>query len=96
MISNIRRYYQPTPCKSSPNQLGVIEQNFSVTFDMAAVELEHREFMLNTDIEPNDYGDVVAFWLAIARIRSPMGELKYSNLALLALKLLPIPSSNAD
>ena len=74
----------------------LIEQNFSVTFDKAAVKLEHREFMLDTDIKPDGYSDAVAFWQNVAHLQSPMGELKYANLALLALKLLPIPSSNAD
>ena len=74
------------PCNSlviPPSTFDVIEQNFS---DAAAY----------TNIKPDDYSDAVAFWLNIAHITSLMGELKYSNIAHLALKLLSIPSSNAD
>ena len=87
------------PCNSqiiTQSTFNLIEQNFSITFDKAAVKLEHREFVLDTDVKPDDYSDAVAFWVNIAHLRSPMGELKYANLALLALKLLSIPSSNAD
>ncbi len=45
-------------------------------------ELHHRE--------------AVKFWHCVRDLESPLGELKYRNLATLALQLLSIPASNAD
>ena len=41
-------------------------------------------------------GDDVKFWLNTYNMKSPMGAHKYKNLATIALRLLSIPTSNAD
>ena len=40
--------------------------------------------------------DAVAFWMAVLKMKSPMGEAKYVSLATLALELLAIPGSNVN
>ena len=40
--------------------------------------------------------DALAFWMAVLKMKLPMGEPKYVNLATLALELLAIPASNTD
>ena len=74
----------------------LIEDNIPVVFNKAVTKLEHREFVTDTDIDPEVDCDAVKFWLKVCSMKSPMGELKYENLATLALQLLSIPASNAD
>jgi hypothetical protein len=52
-----------------------------------AVKLEFREFAVDSDI-PNGDTDAATFWLNVKSMKSPMGNYKYSNLAILALHLL--------
>ena len=55
---------------------------FAVDSDVARVTSENR--------------DAVAFWMAVLKMKLPMGEPKYVSLATFALELLAIPASNAD
>ena len=49
-----------------------------------AVKLEHREFVLDTEVHAGESEDAVEFWIRVSHMSSP------------ALQLLSIPSSNAD
>ena len=90
-------YLDPVKCQTIPQStFDSIEERIPVSFDKATVKLEHREFMLDPEVQPEESDDAVTFWLNISHLKSPMGEHKYHNLAMLALQLLSIPSSNAD
>ena len=65
-----------------------------VIFDKAAVKIEHREFLVDSDLDCTQ-SDATKFWLNIYNIKSPMGAYKYRNLATIALRLLSISTSNA-
>ena len=43
------------------------------------------EFILDSDVLPEEECDAINFWLNISHVHSPMGELKYHNLGTLAL-----------
>ena len=73
-----------------------IEENFPIEFDKTLTKLEHREFVCDGEVSPNDTVDAISFWMKIGLLKSPMGALKYENLSSLALNLLAIPTSNAD
>ena len=57
-------------------------------FDKATVKLEHREFMLDSEV--TSFGEWGCSWFLVkeSHLKSPMGEQKYLNLSTLALKLL--------
>ena len=74
----------------------LIEEKFSLEFDKALTKLEHREFVCDNEICPEENCDAASFWLKLHTLKSPMGSLKYVNLSTLALNLLAIPTSNAD
>ena len=74
----------------------VIKERTPIAFDKAAVKLEHHEFMLDGEVQPEENEDASDFWVKISHPKPPMGEQKYCNLATLTLQLLSIPSSNAD
>ena len=74
------------------DQLGDI---LPITFDKAAVKIEHREFVVDSDIDCTE-GNATKLWVDIFHMKSPMGAHKYKDLATVALKLLSIPTSNAD
>ena len=83
---------------SRPTSLsGYLSQLLTLVFDKDLVKLEHREFMIDdfTDIK-TDCDAVFKFWVTVLKLKSPMGNLKYMNLATPALQLLSIPASNAD
>ena len=74
-----------------------IQKCFAIDFDKSAVNLEFREFAVDSDVHAATANcNAVSFWMAVLQMKSPMGERKYENLATLALQLLAIPSSNAD
>ena len=90
-------FLYPGKCQTVPQStFDAIEEKFPIAFEKATVKLEHREFMLDSEEQPEENEDAVNFWLKISHLKSPMGEHKYHNLAFLALQLLSIPSSNAD
>ena len=61
-----------------------------------AVKLQHREFAVDCTVTFSET-DAVTFWINVYNMISPMGEYKYRNLAtIVALKLLAIPTFNAD
>ena len=71
-------------------------ENIAIEFDKALTKLEHHEFVCDTEICPENDGDVITFRLKVHSLKSAMGSLKYENLSILALQLLAIPTSNAD
>ena len=74
-----------------------IQKCFAINFDKSTVNLEFREFAVDSDVHAATANcNAVAFWMVVLQMKSPMGEQKYENLATLALQLLAIPSSNAD
>ena len=48
--------------------------------------------MVDNDVHFTDT-NAVKFWVNVHNIKSPMGAHKYRNLAIIALKLLAIPTS---
>ena len=72
-----------------------IDEILPVTFDKLAVKLAHREFVVDYDVHFTDT-NAVRFWVNVHNMKSPMGAHKYRNLAIIALKLLAISTSNAD
>ena len=72
-----------------------IEDVLSIPLDREVVALEHREFVVDGDVDCTE-SDAVKFWLTVYNMKSPMGVYKYRNLATCALTLLSIPASNAD
>ena len=72
------------------------EDNIAIEFDKALTKLEHREFVCDTEISPEDDCDAITFWLKVRSLKSAMGSLKYENLSMLALQVLAIPTSSAD
>lgn len=90
-------FLKPSKCQTIPQStFDLIEEKIPIAFDKSAIKLEHCEFMLDGEIQPDENEDTVDFWMKIPHLRSPIGERKYHNLAALALQLLSIPSSNAD
>ena len=90
-------FLNPEKCQTMPQStFDTVEERIPIAFDKATVKLEHREFMLDGEVQPDENDNAVDFWLKISHQKSPMGEKKYCNLATLALQLLSIPSSNAD
>ena len=81
-----------------PSTFSQMQQCLPVCFDKAKVSLEFREFAVDLDVTPvaSENHDAVAFWMAVLKMKSRMGEAKYVSLATLALELLAIPASNAD
>ena len=63
---------------------------------MAFDKDEHHEFMIEDLTDIRTECDAVKFRVTVLNLKSPMGGLKYNNLATLALQLLSIPASNAD
>ena len=55
-------------------------------FDKDLVKMEHPEFMIDDLTEIRTECDVVKFRVTV-NLKSPMGNLKYKNLATLALQL---------
>ena len=74
----------------------LIEENFSLDFHKASTKLEHREFVCDDNLYPEENCDATSFWLKVHSQISPIGSPKYTNLSALALHLLAIPTSNAD
>ena len=83
------------PVNSQGMKLCTFDHILPITFDKAAVNIEYREFVVDSDIQCTK-GDPVEFWANVCRMKSTMGELKYKNLATIALRLLSVPTSNAD
>ena len=81
-----------------PSNFSQIQKCSSVCFDKANVSLELREFAVDSDVTPvaSENSDALAFWMAVLKMASPMGEPKYVNLSTLALELLAIQASNAN
>ncbi len=69
---------------------------FPITFEKYLVKLEYREFAIDDTIDPSIDSDAINFWILISKMKSPMGNLLYKNLATLALQLTSTPVSNAD
>ena len=89
------------PAKSQVSHSSIsdkIEENIPISFDKAAVKLQHREFTIDDEVSSlvERYEDAIKFWLDISKLRSPMGSDKYPELSTLAHNLLAIPASNAD
>lgn len=59
------------------------------------VKLEYHEFEVDCTVTFSE-NDAVMFWINVYNMKSPMGEYKYRSLATIALRLLTIPTSNAD
>ncbi len=72
-----------------------LDEILPITFDKAAVKFEYREFSVDSNVQCTK-GDPVKFWVNVCNMKSPMGEQKYKNLATIALRLLSVPTSNAD
>ena len=90
-------FLDPLNCQNiTLSTFDLIEQTIPIVFDKMTVKLEHREFVLDTEVHAGESEDAVEFWIRVSHMSSPMGELKYHNLASLALQLLSIPSLNAD
>ena len=90
-------FLDPIKSLSIPSSVfDTIEENIAIEFDKALTKLEHREFVCDTEICPEDDCDALTFWLKVHSLKSAMGSLKYENLSILALQLLAIPTSNAD
>ena len=90
-------FLDPLNCQNiTLSTFDLIEQTIPIVFDKMAVKLEHREFVLDTEVHAGESEDAVEFWIRVSHTSSPMDELKYHKLASLALQLLSIPSSNAD
>ena len=87
------------PCQSqhvSQFMFDQIADNIPIEYDKQVIKLEHREFVTDVDVAAVMDENAIKFWLNILHLKSPMGEPKYENLATLALRLLSIPTSNAD
>lgn len=89
------------PSKSQsipPATFNQIEERLPLCFDKPKVSVEFREFAVDSEVRPvaSENSDALAFWMAVVKMKSPLGESKYVNLATLALELLAIPASNAD
>ena len=89
------------PAKSQVSHSSIfdkIEENIPISFDKAAVKLQHREFTIDDEVSSlvEQHEDAIKFWLDVSKLRSPMGSDKYPELSTLALNLLAIPASNAD
>ena len=69
-----------------------VEELLPLTFNKVAVKLEHLDISNVTFSE----ADAVKFWINVYNMKSPMGDYKYRSLATVGLKLLAIPTSNAD
>lgn len=54
----------------------VIEENFPIDFNKAIIKLEHREFVCDGEVCPNDTIDAISFWVEVSNLKSPMGSLK--------------------
>ena len=90
-------FLDPLLCQDIPQStFDSIGTTFSIAFDKDLVKLEHREFMIEDLTDIRTECDAVKFWVTVLNLKSPMGDLKYKNLATLALQLLSIPASNAD
>lgn len=92
-------FLDPSKCQLiTQSHFDLIEKNISIAFDKNATKIEHREFAVDDVIEDlkESQRDAVKFWLCVHDLKSPMGEVKYGNLANLALQLLSIPASSAD
>ena len=66
------------PCMSQSmpqSTFDSIEQSIPVTLNKTAVKLKCCEFILDSDVLPEEECDVVNFWLKISQVHSPMGEL---------------------
>lgn len=74
------------------NTFHQLDEILPVTLDKVAVKLEHHEFDSVHVTETN----AVKFWVNVYNMKSSMGAHKYRNLATVALRLLAIPTSNAD
>ena len=73
--------------------------SIAITFDKNTVKIEFREFAIDsviTSCNTNWSKGTINFWLMVKSLRTPMGDIKYPNLSMLVLKLLSIPTSNAD
>ena len=81
-----------------PSTFSKILKCLPISFDNAKVSLEFKEFAVDSDVArvSSEKHDAVAFWMAVLKMKSPMGEPKYLIMATLALELLAIPASNAD
>ena len=81
-----------------PSTFSKIQKCLPISFDNAKVSLEFREFAVDSNVArvTSENRDALAFWMAVLKMKSPMGEPKYVSLATLALELLAIPASNAD
>ena len=77
-----------------PSTFSKIQKCLPISFDNAKVSLEFREFAVDSDVArvTSENRDAVAFWMAVLKMKSPMGEPKYVSLATLALELLAIPA----
>jgi len=99
-VLQVLSFLDPSKCQLlSQSHFALIEDNIPiVNFDKQQTKLEHREFLIDNEIEgiKEAQEDAVKFWHCVCNLKSPMDELKYKNLATLALQLLAIPASNAD
>ena len=75
-------FVDPVKCQHLPSStFDKIEEKICISFDKNATKLEYHEFMIDDDVTAsiNETGDnVVQFWLNVSKLKSPMGEFKYS------------------
>ena len=50
----------------------LIEDNFSLDFDKTCTKLEHREFVCDDNLYPEENCDATSFWLKVHSQISPM------------------------
>ena len=96
MLSTLAFLEPKNSQKMSLSSFDAIASFFPVTFEKDLVKLEYREFAIDDTIDPSIDSDAINFWILISKMKSPMGNLLYKNLATLALQLISTPVSNAD
>lgn len=59
-----------------PSTFSQVQKCLPVCFDKAKVSLEFREFVVDSDVTPvtSENCDAVVFWMAVLKMKSPMGN----------------------
>ena len=56
-----------------------ISESFAIDFDLGAVKMEFREFVVDSD---GSVYDAVSFWLHVKSMKTVLGDIKYQHLYL--------------
>ena len=59
-------FLDPVRSLTTPSSVfDLIEDNIAIEFDKALTKLQHREFVCDTEISPEDDCDAITFWLKV-------------------------------